>query len=88
MWGVILDFVNRVLLLKIRWGFSVTSWGRTDKHNKAVGGVDGSNHLFWLGMDVVLDEMKKNIEFEKDADRLGLVAIFEGDHYHLQPKGL
>lgn len=86
MWGVILEFVNRVLILKIRWGFSVTSWGRTDKHNKDVGGVDGSNHLFWLGMDVVLDEMKKNIEFEKDADRLGLQAIFEGDHYHLQPK--
>jgi hypothetical protein len=30
--------------------------------------------------------MKKNVDFEKDADRLGLVAIFEADHYHLQPK--
>jgi hypothetical protein len=83
---LILAFVNKVLILKIRWGFSVTSWGRTEVHNKAVGGVPGSNHLFFLGMDVVLDDMKKNVEFEKDADRLGLQAIFEQDHYHLQPK--
>lgn len=82
----ILSFVNKVLILKIRWGFSVTSWGRTEKHNKEVGGVVGSLHLLFLGMDVVLDEQKKNVEFEKDAERLGLVALFEDDHYHLQPK--
>ena len=86
MWGVILDFVNKVLILKIRWSFSATSWGRTEKHNREVGGVEGSNHLVWLGMDVVLDKMERNMEFERDADRLGLHALFEGDHYHLQPK--
>jgi len=81
-----LDTAERVILLCCKWRGSVSSWGRTPKHNKDVGGVDGSIHLLWLGLDVVLDEMKKNIDFEKDADRLGLVAIFEGDHYHLHPK--
>ena len=41
--------------------------------------------MLWLGCDVVLDEMKKNLEFEKDCSKLGLVAIFEKNHYHLQP---
>jgi len=36
-------------------------------------------------MDVVLDEMKRDVEFEKDAAALGLQAIYEQDHYHLQP---
>jgi len=84
--ATVLEFVNRVILLRIRWGFSVTSWGRTDQYNKEVGGINGSWHLYWLGLDVVLDKMVKNIEFEKDADRLGVLALFEGDHYHLQPK--
>jgi len=83
---VILSFVNKVLILKIRWGFSVSSWGRTDKRNVFVNGVPGSLHLLWLGMDVILDDQKKNVDFEKDADRLGLMALYEGDHYHLQPK--
>jgi len=63
----------------------VTSWGRTPKRNSFVQGVAGSNHLLWVGMDVVLDEMKRDVEFEKDAAALGLQAIYEQDHYHLQP---
>jgi hypothetical protein len=83
---MILAFVNKVLILKIRWSFSVTSWGRTEKRNISIGGVPGSLHLLFMGLDVVLDDMKKNVDFEKDADRLGLLALFEDDHYHLQPK--
>ena len=81
-----LSFAVRVFGACFKHHGSVSSWGRTGKHNKDVGGVDGSIHLLWLGIDVVLDEMKKNLGFEKDCDKLGLVALFEGDHYHLQPK--
>jgi len=80
------DFGQRVMALLTKYPGRVSSWGRSQKGNTAVGGVSGSIHMLWLGMDVVLDEMKKNLEFEKDVDRLGLVAIYEGDHYHLQPK--
>lgn len=83
---MILIFVESVLILGARWSFSVTSWGRTEKRNSFVRGKPGSLHLLWLAVDVVLDDQKKNIEFEKDADRVGLVAIYEQDHYHLQKK--
>jgi len=82
---VAFDLIERVVLVCSKHRGSVSSWGRTPKHNKDVGGVEGSIHMLWLGCDVVLDEMKKNLEFEKDCNKLGLVAVFEGDHYHLQP---
>lgn len=80
------SFIPRVVIVCCKHRGSVSSWGRTPKHNKDVGGVEGSIHMLWLGCDVVLDEMKKNLEFEKDCSILGLVPIYEGDHYHLQPK--
>jgi len=82
----ILKFCDLVVTLRCKWQFSVTSWGRTFKHNKDVGGVDGSDHLMWIGMDVILEPMEKNLDFEKDAGRIGLTALFEKDHYHLQIK--
>lgn len=82
------DFIERVILVCSKHLGSVSSWGRTPKHNKDVGGVDGSIHMLWLGCDVVLDVMAKDPEFEKDCSLVGLVPIFEGDHYHLQPAGL
>ena len=79
------DFIERVVLVCSKHRGSVSSWGRTPKHNKDIGGVEGSIHMLWLGCDVVLDEMKKNLEFEADAAKIGLKAIYEKDHYHLQP---
>jgi hypothetical protein len=80
------DFAVRVFALCFKHQGSVSSWGRTEKHNKIVGGVDNSFHLLWTGLDVVLDDMVKNPAFEIDADYFDLKAILEGDHYHLQPK--
>ena len=71
--------------LKMKWAFSVTSWGRTFARNKLVGGVPNSEHLLWNAIDVVLDDNSKNEQFEKDANICGLKALWEGDHYHLSP---
>lgn len=79
------DLARKTMLLCWRHKGSVTSWGRTVAHNAAVGGVANSWHLLFLGIDVVLDDQKKNFEFEADAVRLGLKPILEDDHYHLQP---
>lgn len=85
--GVMLfNFVHSVMVLALKYRGSVSSWGRTPAHNAAVGGHPESWHMLWLGMDVVLDDMEKNEGFERDADLLGLEAVFEGDHYHLEPK--
>jgi hypothetical protein len=79
------SFGLRVFALCFKYQASISSWGRTPKHNKDVGGVPNSYHMLWIGCDVVLDVMAKNEEFESDAGELGLKAILEGDHYHLQP---
>jgi len=81
-------FAARVFALCFKHRGSVSSWGRTVQHNKDVGGVDNSYHQLWLGCDVVLDVMERNIGFEIDAGDLGLKAILEGDHYNLQPAKL
>lgn len=82
------DFILRCVQLCSKYRGSITSWGRTPKHNKDVGGVENSCHMIWIGCDVILDEMVKNNAFESDADAMGLKPILEGDHYHLQPKTL
>lgn len=83
----VLEFIKRVLHVRLKWDFSVTSWGRTPSHNTFVKGVPGSFHMMWTGMDVVLDVQQKSVDFEKDCSSAGLQAIYEQDHYHLQPSG-
>jgi len=81
-----IEFAERCMVVSLKWRGSVTSWGRTEKRNEFVHGVAGSYHLTWLGMDVVLDDQKKSLDFEKDCAIFGLQALYEQDHYHLQPK--
>ena len=63
---------------------SVTSGRRTQKRNKLVGGVEHSLHLVGLAADIVLDEPSKHGELLEACGRLGLRAIDEGDHIHVQ----
>jgi hypothetical protein len=64
---------------------SVTSWGRTQKHNKAVHGVVNSYHLTWKAVDVVYDKRPTLEAAKKAAADQGLLLIREKDHDHLQP---
>lgn len=85
-----MDFVSfliGVIFLCYKHRASVSSWGRTEKHNKDVGGVEDSYHLIWCGCDVVLDLNAANPSFERDARKMGFNPIWEKDHYHLQPLG-
>ena len=80
------DFVDATYRYGTLTGASVTSWGRTAEHNAKVGGVPFSAHRFWVGLDVVYDDLhpveSTRVEI---ARRLGLTLIPEGDHDHLQP---
>lgn len=78
------DFAEAVAMYCLLHGGSITSWGRSTKHNKDVGGVAGSSHRFWRGADVVYDTppVATRVEY---ASRLGLKLLPEGDHDHLQP---
>lgn len=66
---------------------SVTSAGRTETRNAAVGGVRLSAHMFNLAEDVVYDDPAEHPLAQRieAAKRLGLRLIHEGDHDHLQP---
>lgn len=64
---------------------SVTSWGRTEKRNAAVGGVPTSMHRQFLGADVVYDEPIAVDFAQQTARRFGLKVVRESDHDHLQP---
>ena len=79
------DFITIVALVCAQHKGSMSSWGRTPKRNKDIGGHPNSLHMVWLGCDIVLDVMMKNTELEADCDKFGLTAIYEKDHYHLQP---
>jgi len=86
-----LEFAERVLLLKELVPFSVSSWGRTEAHNTAVGGVPKSAHRQWLAADIIPDlPIMARTEFLEALDRLGLEVIDEWatkGHYHVQVKG-
>jgi len=81
-----IDFAMACMLVCLKWRASSTSWGRTEKRNTLVKGFPGSYHLNWLGMDIVLDDQRKILEFEKDCAIFQIQALYEGNHYHLQPK--
>jgi len=79
------EFTEAVIIYCSLTGGSVTSFGRTEKHNKTVGGVKDSDHLYWRAMDVVYDE-PVSVEGRKEiAERHGLFLLIEAAHDHLAP---
>ncbi len=77
-------FSTQIVTLGLRYSFSVTSWIRSGARNRRVGGNPNSRHLLGLAVDVVLDRPADTKVFMSDCRRLGLRAIDEGDHIHVQ----
>ena len=78
------DFAERVAVLAIRHRFGVISWGRSESHNKAVGGVANSMHRLFLAVDVELDEGESIATLSASAQRIGLELIEEPGSIHIQ----
>ena len=64
-------------------GGSITSWGRTSRHNQQVGGSATSRHLAWLAVDIVYDEPHEAAQRREVWEGLGLHFYPEGDHDHV-----
>lgn len=64
-------------------GVRLTSWWRTPEHNRAVGGHPESQHLVGLAFDLVAPPLAMHRIAQRARD-VGLVAVNEGDHVHLQ----
>jgi len=80
-------FAHAILFICKQHDASVTSWIRSEKHNAAVGGKAHSWHLDGLGADVVPDDPARKPFIILTAARLGLQAIDEGAHVHIEPPG-
>lgn len=78
MFDAMVDF------LAIVFQASVTSGRRTPSRNATVGGKENSRHLCGLGADFVPDLQRDRIPLIMAARRLGLDAIDEGDHIHVE----
>lgn len=78
------EFCDAIQALRTRFRFSVWSWGRSVLHNRNVGGVEDSMHLYGLAVDGGLDVGESEEEFESAARRLGLVVIPINQGYHVQ----
>jgi hypothetical protein len=65
-------------------GAQITSITRTPEENRRVGGVPNSYHLTSQAGDFVVPQQNK-AQFMADARAMGLDAIDEGDHIHVEP---
>ena len=80
----IFEFIRKIFTLSHEFAFSISSWKRTEKRNRLVGGKPTSKHLIWLAVDIVLDSLELKDFFFKRVKELGLKYLDEGDHIHVQ----
>lgn len=78
MFDAMVDF------LAVVYQSSVTSGRRTAKRNAAVGGKPASCHQDGMAADLVPDNVADRAPLLQAAHRLGLDAVDEGDHIHLE----
>lgn len=67
-----------------KYPYSATSWWRDPAHNRAVKGLADSFHLEGLGLDLVPANARHRPGILIMARQLGLDAVDEGDHVHLE----
>lgn len=80
---VIRAFIERVILLLGHQAAVPTSWYRSVDANIAVGGDPESQHLFAIALDLAVPRSAVAHVLET-AQGLGLIAVDERTHVHLQ----
>lgn len=63
---------------------SVTSWIRSPKRNKLVGGLPTSRHLLGMAADLVPDDHRDLPKIADAARALGLDVVVKKDHIHIE----
>ncbi len=80
------EFLDAKMALSASFRFRETSGFRCREWNAdpLIGGAKTSQHQYWLGADIVLWPGENAQAFMKQARRMGVRAVDEGDHIHLQ----
>lgn len=78
MFDAMLDHLGQLFAV------SETSGRRTQKRNSQVGGGDQSRHLCGMARDLVPDDWTEAPAIIKAAKKLGLDAVLENDHIHIE----
>lgn len=78
------DFAQNISTLLALHPGSILSWIRSSAWNTEVGGHPRSMHLVGLAVDIVPDPDTNMGDLIIFAERLGLNAINEGGHVHVQ----
>lgn len=81
----LLDFLGKLGQVPVGRSVAVTSWYRDPTHNAAVGGHPQSQHLLGLAIDLVAGP-GDGPAVAQAARAVGLIAVEEGDHIHLQAR--
>ena len=79
--GIYRAFVGRVFAGLLGRPVVVTSWYRSIRENRDVGGDPASQHLLGFALDF---ETAESSAIVQSLRRVGLIALDEGDHVHLQ----
>ena len=79
----LLEFIFALLRLRVPPSISVSSWWRSPQVNRAVGGLQDSQHLLGLALDLVVADRDVDELVNALAD-VGLVAVVEPTHVHTQ----
>lgn len=82
------DFCVAVSQLSAVARFRVTSWWRSPVSNAKVGGVEDSWHQMGMACDVVPETVLDSERIKRFARKLGLEALDETTHLHLEPLGV
>lgn len=81
LWRPIWAFISRGAAASRGLNLTLTSWYRSPRANAAAGGHPASQHLLGLAADFV---GRDSGELVRRARSLGLIAVAEPDHIHLQ----
>jgi len=64
---------------------AITSWCRSKKYNRSVGGVEGSRHITCMAVDMVVPNSQVEA-FVEMGKLLGFRVLIESDHIHLEER--
>lgn len=78
------EFYEKILVICRKCNCSVISGYRTEKHNKAVGGVERSLHLVGYACDLEPDDDASLPDIEYWAKRMGLSVKLYASSAHVQ----